>query len=75
MMDYLILAGINIEEVKCLDIKIANVYVPSCHHQFLITGSILCCFTDHSYQDAPSIKNGQSSIDIKAVLEFQGPFS
>lgn len=73
MMDYLILAGINIEEDKCVDIKIAKVYVPN-HHQFLIIGSILCCFTDHPYQDASSIKKQQSSIDIKAMLELQGPF-
>lgn len=73
-MNYLILAGINIEEDKCLDIKIAKIYVPY-HDQFLI-GSILCCFIpDHSYQDVSSIKNWWSSTDIKAMLEFQGPFS
>lgn len=59
---------------KCLNIKMAKVYVPNLH-QFLIIGSILCCFTDHPYQGASSIKNWQSSIDFKAVLRVSRFFS
>lgn len=70
MIDYLVLAGINTEEGKCLDIKIAKVYVPNDHH-FLIVGSILFCFTEHPCQDASSIKN---LAKLKAMLDFQGPF-
>lgn len=69
MMDYLILAGINIEEDKCLDIKLAKVYVPN-YHQFIIIGSILHCFTDHPYEDVSNINSWQSSTDVKAMLEF-----
>lgn len=71
MMDYLVLAGINTEEDKCLDIKIAKVHVPN-DHRFLIVDSILFCFTEHPCQDASSIKN---LAKFKAMLRLSRSFS